>query len=222
MIDTIPSLIAFLRQFHRHWLTDPALDPSRIPPDLPDGLAAIYRELGALVEIEAGPDNSGRAPFAAQDGLVALSRLKRVGGMAEFAWENQGNWSARCPLRDPEPPVYSNAADAWEIERRGFVVVCASLTHFLTALCLQEAVMSCRNLAAVGTDGGPAGAVVGELRPLWLHGQYVYGGPSHSFFVSLDQEVLVMDHAGLWVGSPVRPVGNLMARGVHCQLLHGA
>jgi hypothetical protein len=128
--------------------------------------------------------------------------------MAEFVWESQGNWSASCPLKDPDPPVYSDAAEAWESERRGFVVAGASLNHFLTTLCVQEAVMGCRSLAAVGTAGGPAGAVVGELRPLWLRGRDVYGEPSHNFFAAPDQGVLVMDHARLWVGSPVRPVGD--------------
>lgn len=222
MIDSIDSLIGFLRQFHRHWLADPSVPSSRIPPDLPDGLAAIYRELGALTEITKGSNAGGRTPFSAQDHLVALSRLKRIDGMIEFTWENQGCWSARCPAGEADPPVYSNAADSWESERQGFVVVCDSLNHFLTTLCLQEAVMGCRNLVAVRTDAGPAGVVVSNLDPLWLNGQYVFGEPSHHFYVTPDREVLVMDYAGLWVGSPVRPVGDLIVRGSDCQVLHGA
>src|SRR5262245_54437411 len=141
VIESIVDLVAFLKRFHRHWLDDPSLNPALIPADLPPGLATIYRELGALVEIEPGPENDWRAPFATQDVLLPVSRLKRVGDLAEFAWENQGNWSARCPVGRSDPPVYSNAADSWDAVRRGFVVVCASLNHFLTTLCLQEAVM---------------------------------------------------------------------------------
>jgi len=133
VIASIVDLIAFLKQFHRHWLDDPGLDPALIPTDLPDGLAMVYRELGALVEIEANP-----SPFATQDALMPLSRLKRVGRMIEFAWENQSNWSARCSPGEPDPAVYSNAADSWNSVRRGFVKVCASLNHFLTTLCLQD------------------------------------------------------------------------------------
>ena len=109
MIESIADLVAFLKRFHRHWLDDPSLDPTLIPSDLPDGLATIYRELGALVEIEQNP-----SPFGTQDGLMPLSRLKRVDGMVEFAWENQGNWSARCVAGQSDPPVYSNAADVWQ------------------------------------------------------------------------------------------------------------
>ena len=221
MIASIADLVVFLKRFHRHWLDDPSLDPAVIPADLPDGLATVYRELGALVEIEQGPGNGWRAPFATQDALMPVSLLERVDGMVEFAWENQGNWSARCPIGQSDPPVYSNAADVWETERRGFVVVCESLNPFLTTLCLQEAVMSCRNLAAVGTGDGPAATVVRELRPLWLRGRYVFGEPSHDFFVSPEGDVLVMDYAGVWVGSPVWPDVDLIVPGSDCQVLHG-
>jgi hypothetical protein len=217
VIKTIADLIAFLKRFHRHWLADPSLGPAFVPPGLPLGLAALYRELGALVEIEAPV-----APFGAQDSLVAPGRLKWADEMVEFAWENQSNWSARCPPDQPAPPVYSNAADIWETERRGFVVVCESLDHFLTTLCLQEAVMSCGNLVAVGTDVRPEAVVTGELRPLWVGGQYVFPEPSHDFFVTEDRNVLVMNYAGVWVGSPVRPVGNLIVPGTDYTVLRGS
>jgi hypothetical protein len=211
-----------LRRFHRHWLDDPSLDPSLIPADLPDGLAIIYRELGALVEIKQGPSNGWRAPFASQDALMPLSHLKRVDGMVEFAWENQGNWSARCPVGQPDPPVYSNAAESWEEERRGFVVVCESLNHFLTTLCLQEAVMSCRHLVTLYTDQPPDRVLTTPLRPLWLSGRYVYGdqGPQYGFFAPPDRDVLIMEWAGVWVGSPVEPVEGFVHSGVKAKTLH--
>jgi hypothetical protein len=220
VLASIADLVAFLKRFHRHWLDDPSLDPAVIPADLPSGLATIYREVGALVEIEQGPDNNWHAPFTTQDALMPVSRLKRVEGMVEFAWENQGNWSARTLIGLPDPPVYSNAADSWNEVRRGFVIVCASLNHFLTTLCLQEAVMGCRNLVALHTDRPPDQVLSIPLRPLWLNGYYVAGEPDHQLFVSPEQDVLLMDWAGVWVGSPVKKVAGLVAPGVKVQVLH--
>jgi hypothetical protein len=219
VIESIADLITFLKRFHRHWLNDPSLDRALVPADLPDGLATIYRELGALVEIEAGRENDWHAPFATQDALMPVSRLNRVDGMVEFACENQGNWSARCPVGRPDPPVYSNAADSWDTVPRGFVVVCASLDHFLTTLCLQEAVMGCRHLAALDTERPPDRALAVPLQPLWLNGYYVAGEPDHQFFVAPESDVLVMDWAGVWVGSPTQEVAGLVAEGARLQVL---
>ncbi|HEV7226077.1 MAG TPA: hypothetical protein VGN42_25445 [Pirellulales bacterium] len=219
MIRSISDLVTFLKPFHRRWAKDPSLDPSLIPPDLPDGLATIYRELGALVEIE---ETRGRAPFASQDCLMPLSRLKRIDGLLVFSWENQGNWSCRCQPGDPDPPVYSNAADVWNEEQRGFVVVCSSLNHFLITLCLQEALYSCRNLVGVNGDPRPEEAITERLEPLWLGGWYVNAEPSHDFFVTSDHDVLVMNYAGVWIGSPSRPVQRLVARGLGSTVLEGS
>jgi hypothetical protein len=219
MIESIDDLVAFLRQFHRGWLEVPALDPSLVPPDVPEGLATIYRELGALVEIE---DDRSRAPFASQDCLMPLSRLKRVDGMLVFAWENQGNWSCCCQAGELDPPVYSNAADAWNEEQRGFVVVCKSLNHFLITLCLQEALYSCRNLVAVKGDPEPKDVITERLEPLWLGGRYVNAEPSHDFLVTSDHEVIVMNYAGVWVGSPSRPFQRLIRHGLESMVLEGS
>ena len=215
MIASIADLVAFLKRFHRHILNNPSLDRALIPADLPDGLTTIYRELGALVEIEENP-----APFATQDGLVALSRLKRVDGMVEFAWENQGNWSARCSVGQGDPPVYSDAADSWNEVRQGFVVVCESLNHFLTTLCLQEAVMGCRNLVALHTNLPPDQVLTVPLLPLWLNGYYVNVEADHHFFMSVDQDLLVMDWDGVWIGSPSQKLAGLVAQGIRVQVLH--
>lgn len=219
MIGSIDDLVKFLKRFHRDWLEDPSLDPSLIPSDAPDGLAAIYRELGALVELQENA--RGQAPFASQDCLMPLSRLKRVDGQFEFCWENQGNWSCRCPAGEPDPRVYSNAADVWNEQPRGFIVVCDSLNHFLITLCLQEALYSCRNLVAVEGDPDVRDAVVPRIEPLWLAGRYAFGEPSHNFFVTSDGEVLIMKYAGVWIGSPTRPIQPLVARGVKTMALQG-
>jgi hypothetical protein len=219
VIASVADLVTFLKRFHRHWLDDPTLEPALIPDDLPPPLATVYRELGALIEIQKGRENEWQAPFATQDALMPISQLKRVEGMLEFAWENQGNWSARCPVNHPDPPVYSNAADSWDEVQRGFVVVCDSLAHFLTTLCLQEAVMGSRNLAALHTKKALADVLTVPLEPLWLNGHHVAGVPDHQFFVSNDGDVLVMDWAGLWVGSPTHRVAELVAPDVDIQVL---
>lgn len=215
MVTSVSELVAFLKRFHRDWLADPTLDPTTIPADLPAGLATIYRELGALVELDGE-----RAPFATQDRLTPLSRLRHVDGMLEFAWENQGNWSARCPLGVADPPVYSNAADGWQPEQRGFVVVHPSLDHFLITLCLQEAVMSCHHLVALDTDLPAAQAVNIPLQPLWLNGYYVNDEPDHQFFISHDEDVMVMDWGGLWVGSPWLNVANQLDASVRSNVIN--
>jgi hypothetical protein len=220
VIVSVSDLVSFLKFFHRPLLDDPALDPALIPADLPHGLATIYRELGALIELEQGPDNDLRAPFAAQDALLPVGRLKRIDGMVEFAWENQGNWSARCPLGQPDPPVYSNAADVWHTVRRGFVEVCDSLNHFLTTLCLQEAVMGSRRLVSLETDLPPDRVLTIPLQPLWLDGRYVAGEPDHQFFASRERDVLIMHWAGVWVGTPTNEVTDLVAPGVEVHRIH--
>jgi hypothetical protein len=220
MIASIADLVAFLKVFHRHWLEAPSLNAALIPADLPPGMATIYRELGALVEIEPGRNNDWHAPFAAQDALLPLSRLKWIDAMVEFACENQDNWFARCPIGQPDPPVYSDAADVWEAVPRGFVAVCDSLNHFLTTLCLQEAVMGSRYLLALHTDLAANQVLTVPLEPLWLNGYYVDGEPRHHFFASRDRDVLVMDYAGTWVASPIREVTGLVAHGIRVQAIH--
>jgi hypothetical protein len=219
MIASFADLITFLKRFHRYWLEDASLDPSLIPADLPPPLATLYRELGALVEIDPGPTNDWRCPFHTQDSLTPLSQLQRVEGMIEFAWENQGNWSARCPLGEPDPPVYSNAKDLWEEPRQGFVVVCDSLSHFLTTLCLQEAVMGCRSLVALHTDRPLTEVLTLPLEPLWLDGCYVSGEPDHKFFVSPEQDVLVMDWGGIWLASLTDNATDLVVDGIEVQVV---
>jgi hypothetical protein len=216
MIESIDDLIVFLKHFHRNLLEDPSLPPEMIPNDLPEGLAKIYRELGSLVElIDEHP-----APFATQDALMPVGRLNRIDGMIEFSHENQGNWSVRCLSNQKDPQVYSNAADVVS-DRRGFVVVCESLNHFLITLCLQEAVMGSRNLGTVQTDNIVEKTIEGEkLKSLWIDGYYVFGEPSHNFYVSQNLDVLVMDYGDVWVGSSHR-LKDLTRRDISFESVEG-
>jgi hypothetical protein len=218
VITSIDDLVAFLKRFHRHWSDHPGLDPVSIPIDLPPGLATIYRELGELVEMKHDREHGSRTPFNAQDRLLPPSQLERAESMVVFAWENQGCWSARFPPGLADPPVYSNSADVWDPPQKGFVMVCKSLNHFLTTLCLQEAVMSCRNLVSLD-EGTPWNrALKTPLQPLWLGGYLASGEPTHNFYVSADGEVLLMDCYGWpFVGSPSRAVVGLVADGVGIQ-----
>lgn len=206
MIASIEELVAFLRRFHRNVLAIPSLDPTLIPSDLPSGLAMLYRELGALIEIKGGP-------FAAQDEIIPLSRLKRIDGMIEFARENQFCWSARCAAGQSDSPVYSN----WDAKH--FKELRCALNHFLITLCLQEAVMASANLALLETDRPPNQVLTVPLDPLWVDGQSVSEEPSHQFYLSHDQEVLVMEWGSLWVGSPFRKIEGLIASGIDFDLM---
>jgi uncharacterized protein (TIGR02996 family) len=195
-ICTVDDLVFYLRTFLDLSSSENSV---HIPDDVPYGLALIYRELGAL--FEAGD------VFGTQDSLSSLSRLRRVNGMVEFAWENQGCWSCRFPAGEADPPVYSNAPDLWtEGPNRGHQKVCGSLNHFLVTLCLQEAVMSSPCLLALDDEKVHAGRAAHEVferpcRPLWLNGYYVGNEASHDFFDVPGQGVLLMDWSGsLWVG----------------------
>ncbi len=80
--------------------------------------------------------------------------------------------------------------------------------------------MGCANLAALHTDKPVAEVLTVPLEPLWLNACYVYGEPDHDFYVSPEEEVLVMNYAGLWVGSQSRRVAGLVAGGVDFRVLH--
>jgi hypothetical protein len=214
----IDYLILFLKHFHRDRLPEPSLDPAMIPSDLPPGLAMIYRELGALVAIR-GHDHP-RPPFGTQDRLLPLAELRYVEGAIEFAQENQHSWVARCSLGQPDPPVYSNPIEISTAATSEFVVVCESLNHFLITLCLQEAVMSCANLAMDATDQHLIALPV-FLQPLWLGGSTVFGESSHNFYWSPEPELLVMDFAGLWVGSPTSSLGDRILKDLDFRRIQG-
>jgi len=195
MIQTFDDLIAFLHLFHKPW--GDHLPSANIPEDLPPPLYRMYSEFGSLIDMDG---TSARRPFATQDGLASTKHLKRIDDMYEFAWENQGNWSCRTPIGLDDPPVYSDSRDVWEDgPPKGFQLVCDSLEHFLTTLCLQEAVMGCPNLVALhGNDVQRVFAC--GIKPLWLNGIYVDGDPSHQFYTCPGTGIIAMNGSG-WIGS---------------------
>jgi hypothetical protein len=205
MIESIDDLIGFLAAVHKSRLLQPGLSEAEVPVDLPPGLRSLYANLGALVELSQANDE--RPPFGTQDRLLPCKQLRMVDNMIEFAWENQGNWSARFATGLPDPPVYSNARELWSNKRHGFQPVCESLNHFLTTLCLQEATMSSRNLGCTESLGPIEKTFKTPLVPLWIGGRYVYDEPDHDFWHMPQSDVLVMRHASdIWVGSQTRDV----------------
>lgn len=79
--------------------------------------------------------------------------------------------------------------------------------------------MSCPNLLTLQMARPPDQVLRISLQPVWLIGWSVFGAPTHHFSTSPDQEVLVMDWTGLWVGSPFRKLGGLVVQGVNYQVL---
>ena len=196
MISNIDDLASFLHEFHAPW--GEHLPSPDIPDGLPHALALLYTEFGSLIDMDP---HAHRMPFSTQDGLMPANGLKYIDGMCEFAWENQGNWSCRFPTGSDDPPVYSNSRDVWEEDPpKGFVQVCDSLEHFLITLCLQEAVMSCPKLIACDSHN-IGGAFKADPVPLWLHGIYVNGDPSHDFYTYKDSRMLIMQYGTNWIGS---------------------
>jgi hypothetical protein len=194
MIESIDDLIVFLKHFHRNLLEDPSLPPEQIPNDLPEGLAKIYRELGGLLNI------GQPGPFGRQDWLLPIRQLKYIDGMVEFCWEAQCVWSARCQSNEKDPPVYSDYStwNDWNVEEE-FVVVCDSLNHFLTTLCLQEAFFGIRNCVSVNGTNNILETIMEKekFQPLWLNGEYIYRDDLNNFYMSEDRDILIW---GNWIG----------------------
>jgi hypothetical protein len=120
MITSIQDLVTLLKQHRKYPLPPPY---ESLPSNLPSALANIYREFGAETH-----------PFKNQDKLLPLSELSVVDGMLEFAIENQGVWTARCPVGISDPPVYTNAAETW-IEGSGFEEMTDSLNAYKKRSC---------------------------------------------------------------------------------------
>ena len=163
--------------------------------------------------------HDGRQPLNTQDGLVRVEVLAdRDDGMITFAWENQGNWTARCEVNKNDPPVYSDAPTLVGGDVAGFTEVCPSLNHFLTTLCLQEAMFSSGHVVAIESPIAAERVARIPLEPLWLNGPYAYGNPDYHFFTTPDRDALIADLGGsLWVGSSVHEVLELLAPEVEYQ-----
>ena len=200
MITDIDGLCSFLREYHREWVSGPAIPASELPSALPDPLARFYQQIGRLTEIEGGQETAWRAPLGTQDSIASPTSLKRIDGMIEFVWENQDCFSCRTAAQGEDPPVYSDWLHELGESEEEFEIVCDTLTHFLITFGLREAVMSSRFLLQPGVPSLESCA--GDFKPLWINGVYVNRRPCHSFYFDTDSESIFMDSdAGFWLGS---------------------
>lgn len=190
MSSPLAAILAKLQVFSR---VDPqrqvAAAGNEPPRDLPESLRLVYRHV-AMIANDATP----AAPYGTQDHLLPYAGLKRIDDQVEFAWENQGNWSARFVSGQADPPVLSNAADVYATPARGFVVVGATLSHFLTTFMLQEAALGAAHVCCM-PEGFTADALPAlRLAPIWLDGRYLDEQPTHDFWLSENAEVLLFKH----------------------------
>jgi len=150
---------------------------------------------------------------------MPVGALKRFEDMIEFAYENQGNWSCRFATGADDPPVYSDALDVWQEPARGFQRICDSLDHFLITLSLQEAVYSSPYLITADASSVSEALSI-SAPPLWLDGFYVNARPSHNFYHIPEQDILIMDYAGIWIGGHSSRVTEIVGPSIACQLLN--
>jgi hypothetical protein len=206
MIESLLDLVNFLKQFYSGWAGQPDFDASLIPGDLPQPLLTIYNECSSLIELGA------TGPFGGHYTLRRVRSLLRIEGMVEFGGDYVAGYSFRCQLKKTDPPVYSDVGK-FEESGNGFQIVCQSLTHFLTTLCLLQAVDSCRYTLSFDPASDLTHTIVPELTPIWREGYFAWGRPVFDFFAVPGRKVIVMSCALGWpiiVGSPDGPVEDLV------------
>jgi uncharacterized protein (TIGR02996 family) len=206
-LHTIDDLVYYLR--YHLGKRSRAKAPGRLPNDLPRGLALIYRELPFLFG-----RNYWR--FWKQDRLYPVGKLRRVDGMIDFLAENQGCWSCRFPIGEPDPPVFCGEGE--------FVKVSDSLNHFLATLLFRETVLSrpCLVLFKEGKhhNGKPAHELLLKpCRSLWIGGRYVYEDVEDFFDLPTD-DTWLMDSGGLWFASQEERSLKYIRGGLPSQRIH--
>ena len=219
MINTISELSEFLRTFHRGWTDSPGLDPDAVPCDLPTPLKEFYIRLGALTQIQKTATTGHRIPLGTQDYIASPERVKRVGGLVEFLWENQDCFWVRTAATGDDPEVITNWLSELGDSENDQDMVCDSLVHFLITFGLQEAVMSSAYLLQ------PVKTTIEELKgdaaPMWLNGHYVCGEPTHDFHYFAEPEIIAMNLSGdLWLGSNFTSPQAVLPKGVGVHWIH--
>lgn len=210
MIESLSDLVRFLKKFHAGQLGDSGLDTSVIPRDLPLPLARIYKHFGALIDLR----NEG--PFGGHYTLFPVKRLQRIGDMFEFGGDYVAGYSFRCRANLTDPPVYSDQGKVSGKEDR-FQIVCKSLKHFLTTLCLLQAVDTCRYGLSLDMTKGWRKLIIPTLVPLWKNGRFAWGRPVFDFFVVPRKMIIVMSCQLGWpiiIGSPNCPVNDVVRSGI--------
>lgn len=198
--DPIPILLNVIAR----WVPDLAerhrVDSKEIPAFLPPPLHQIYSLAG---NYPVPFTEQWRRPswihglFGPQDRLLPLDQLDLRGDRFTFIHENQGVWSCETLANEDDPPVYSDATAYEHDEPEGTMrEVCPSLSHFLTTYCLHEIVLGSNHLLAVDSPvSDPASLLTAKCDPIWVNGWFVYGAPTHSFYLC-DNSLFVMDKGG--------------------------
>src|SRR5262245_20213067 len=121
-IETIEDLSRFLHGWYGE--PDGAFALAGLGPfasELPQPLAAYYALLGGLTrpDCKFTDDWGTNMPVATQDMLAGPTQLRKRGIRIDFAFENQGNWSAGFLVSDAasDPEVLSDWADVFEPNR---------------------------------------------------------------------------------------------------------
>lgn len=177
--------------------------PSDIPSFVPAPLRAIYELAGnypvPFTEQWRRP-NWMAGLFGIQDQLLPIDQLEVVGGRFRFIHENQGVWHCETLTNESDPPVYSDSR-AYEYGDNEFREVCPTLSHFLTTYCLQELVFGSQYLLCVDSEvEAPGDLVVDSLCEVWVKGLYVYGEPTHSFYLC-HGKLFVMETGSYWLAT---------------------
>ncbi|HEX7379019.1 MAG TPA: hypothetical protein VF278_17995 [Pirellulales bacterium] len=148
--------------------------------------------------------------------------MESQGDRFTFIHENQGVWSCETLADVIDPPVYSDAIAYEPGEREGTMrEVCPRLSHFLVTYCLHEIVLGSRNLLCVeSTVAEPASLATAKCDPIWLNGWFVFGRPTHSFYLCGDS-LLIMDTGGdYWLAYNEPHGGELIAADADVRVLH--
>jgi len=199
----IPGLLTLISEWVPDLQPRHRVVPADIPAFVPAPLRAIYELAGnypvPFTEQWRRP-NWIAGLFGNQDQLLPIDQLEVVGERFRFIHENQGVWHCDTLANESDPPVYSDSR-AYEYGDNEFREVCPTLSHFLTTYCLQELVFGSQHLFCVDSEvEAPGDLVVGSLCDVWVKGLYVYGEPTHSFYLCNDK-LFVMETGGYWLAT---------------------
>lgn len=100
-------------------------------------------------------------------------------------------------------------------------VVCDSLSHFLTTYCLQEIAFGAKNLLCVDSEvDNPSQLVTAQIEDVWINGWYVYGLPTHSFYLC-DGLLFIMNTDGeYWLAYNNDDAQSLISLNAQTRVIH--
>ncbi len=201
--EPIPALLKLIADWVPHLHAKHRMNATDIPPFVPPPLRAIY-ELAGNYPVPF--NEQWRRPnwiaglFSSQDQLLPPDQLKVDRDRFRFIHENQGVWYCDTVANESDPPVFSDSL-AYEHGDTEFREICPTLSHFLTTFCLQEIVFGSQHLFCVDSEvESPADLIAGDLSDVWVNGIYVFGEPTHSFYLH-NSKLFVMETGGYWLAT---------------------